>query len=214
MYLAHSILSLLLLLPSLPPAGGSAGVRDEGKFFSTDAIQAAERTIRQIQADEHRDVLIETVPDIPQDLREQFQEKGKAKFFEDWADSRAKERGISGVYILICRNPSHLQAAVGNVTEQKLFTITDRDELVRVLLKQFRQKQFDQGLLDAVDFIQRRMKAHAASPAPQSPSAEGSYPRSDVRSPSLGPPPIESASESTFLLHSDSKIVAGIGDLS
>lgn len=161
MHLAHSILSLLLLIPSLPPVGRHDGVQDDGKFFSADAIQSAERIIGQIQSDEHRDVLIETVAEIPQDLRDQFEQKGKTKFFQDWANARAKERGISGVYILICKNPSHLQAAVGNITQQKLFTIADRDELVRVLLRRFRQHQFDDGLLDAVKFIQQRMNSNS-----------------------------------------------------
>lgn len=166
MHVAHLIISMLLLLPSLPPIGGSEAVRDDAKFFSADAIQSAQHIIEQIKSDEHRDVLIETVPDIPEDLRDQFQQKGKTKFFQDWANLRAKERRISGVYVLICKSPSHLQVAVGNVTEQKLFTVADRDELAHVLLQQFRQHHFDDGLLDGVKFIQQRMKSNSDEDAP------------------------------------------------
>jgi uncharacterized membrane protein YgcG len=157
------LLAPLAMLPALPPVSGG-GVRDQGKFFSLDAITSADRVIDQVRDDEQRDVLIETVPDVPQELRDQLADRGKAKFFADWAESRARERGISGVYILICKDPAHLQVAVGNVTRQKLFTTADRDELAQIMLRKFRQKQFDQGLLDAVNFIQRQMKAHGPAP--------------------------------------------------
>jgi uncharacterized membrane protein YgcG len=164
------LLAPLALLPVLPRFGGYDGVRDDASFFSPAAVRDASAVIDRIRDDHKRDVLVETIPEVPQDLRDDLQQKGKAKFFADWAAARAKEHGISGVYILICKNPSHLQVAVGNVTQQELFTVADRDELARKLLARFRTKQFDQGLLDGVQFIQRQMDAHAP-PVGEPPSA-------------------------------------------
>jgi hypothetical protein len=150
----------LAFVPATLPIQGAGGVHDDGKFCSADAIQSANVVIDQIRLGSGRTVLVETIPEIPPELNDQLKQKGKSRFWEEWTAARATERRISGVYVLICRSPSHLQVAVGNVTQQTLFPLADRDELVRMLLRQFGQKQFDQGLLDAVQYVQERMKAH------------------------------------------------------
>lgn len=158
-----SIAPLLLLLVSLPALGASTGVRDEAHFFSSGAVSQADQIIHQINARHHRDVLIETVPNVPQDMAQEEQSQGRDAFFKQWADQRASQEGVSGVYVLICKDPPHLQVAVGNATAQRLFTYSNRDELSRRMLASFKAKDFDQGLLDGVRFIQQQMDAHVPS---------------------------------------------------
>lgn len=159
-----SVLTLLLLplglIPALPPFDGAGGVHDDAKFFSSDAVAQSEKTIRGIWEKEHRAVLIETISDLSPEQQDDLQKKGKIRFWEELTDGRAQASGISGVYILICKHPGHLEAAVGNQTAERLFTRADRDELVRRMLNQFRQKQFDAALVNGLDFIHQQMNAH------------------------------------------------------
>lgn len=151
---------LILLLSAFPSLAASLGVRDDAHFFSPEAINQADQIIQQINARHHRDLLIETVPSVPQDMAAQEQSMGKDAFFRQWTDQRASQQGVNGVYVLICKNPSHLQAAVGNATAQRLFTTADRDELAKRMLASFKAKNFDGGLLDAARFVQQQMDAH------------------------------------------------------
>lgn len=154
------LLAPLAFVPATLPTQAAGGVHDDGRFFSADAIHSANLVIDQIRLTSGRAVLVETLPEIPPELNDQLKQKGKSRFWVEWTAERATKRGINGVYVLICKSPRHLQVAVGNVTQQKLFPPADRDELVRRLLVQFRQNQFDQGLLDGVRYVEERMQAH------------------------------------------------------
>jgi uncharacterized membrane protein YgcG len=159
------LIALLLLLAQAPrAAAATSGVRDEAKFFSPDAISRAEGTLRQISQKHQKDVLVETFPSIPQDLQAKFQQEGKAQFFEGWANQLAHQSAVDGVLILITRSPGHIQVWDGNKTSQRLFTQADRTRLSNgILATAFRNKQFDQGLEQAVQFIQQQMDAHGAA---------------------------------------------------
>lgn len=157
------IAPLIMLCAALPASAASMGVKDEAHFFSADAVSQAEQLIQKINARHHRDVMIETVPEVPQDMQGQLQSQGKDEFFKQWSEKRAADEGVSGVYVLICKNPSHLQAAVGNKTAERLFTEADRDKLAKGMLDAFKQKHFDQGLVEGVKFVGRQMDAHVPS---------------------------------------------------
>ena len=156
-------LMLLALCTSRASAAASSGVHDEAHFFSDDTVQQAEQIIRQIDQKHRRDVLVETVPSVPSDLQDRLQQQGTRPFFQSWANQRAKQRGVSGIYILICRQPSHLEVAVGNATAQRLFTIADRDAVAKQLVSAFKERQYDQGLIAALQSIQQRMDENAGS---------------------------------------------------
>lgn len=149
-----------LLLGAASASAASYGVRDNAHFFSPDAVQQADQIIRQIVQRHQHDVLIETIPSIPQDQR-QAMEANPRQFWEHYVDQRALAAGVRGVYVLVTRQPAHIQAAVGNVTRQQLFTLADRDELVREIVTQFKAGNYDQGLLAGVHYIQQQMDANA-----------------------------------------------------
>lgn len=164
---------LILLLSGIISHAASNGVRDDAHFFSANAIQQANQVIQQIDQRHQKDLLIETVPTITADKKDEYDPQNKNTFFQRWADERAQQQGVNGVYILICKDPSHLQVEPGNKTRMRLFTLADRDQLSHRLLADFRQKQFDQGLMDAVQFVQQRMDTNSAS----SSTGSGSVPR-------------------------------------
>jgi uncharacterized membrane protein YgcG len=153
----------LLVLASSPALAASGGVHDDAHFFSADAITQANQIIQQINQKHHKDLLIQTFPDIPQDLQAKFQQLGKQRFFEGWTNQQAKAQGVDGIYILITRDPGHLEVWVGNITQQRLFPLSDRDQLKRLLASSFGQKDYDGGLLQGVQFVQKEMDANGSA---------------------------------------------------
>ncbi|HEY8746417.1 MAG TPA: TPM domain-containing protein [Tepidisphaeraceae bacterium] len=152
---------LLLLMLGARAVAASNGVRDEAHFFSANAISQAEQRIQQIEQKHHKDLLVDTLPTIPPDLKAQYDPQNKEAFFEKMASSRAKAQGVDGVYVLITRDPPHLQVMPGNNTRQRLFPLADRDAVRDQLLTAFKQEKYDQGLLDMVGAIQQKMDANA-----------------------------------------------------
>ena len=150
-------------------------IKDEGKFFSEGAVDNANNKIREIHHDFGKDLLIETFASVPADLAKDvdLQDKeARSKFFEKWARERAREADANGISILICKSPAHIQVEVGNHTREKDFTLKDRDELAKILIEKFREKKYDEGLLEAVDFVAKRLKANGARAGVRAP--EGS----------------------------------------
>jgi uncharacterized membrane protein YgcG len=69
---------------------------------------------------------------------------------------RAKSAGVKGAIVLITRDPSYLQVDVGERTRQHAFTPADRDRLRDTMLTAFKQKRYDEGLLQGIDVFRKR----------------------------------------------------------
>lgn len=137
-----------------------AQVRDNTGMFSSQAMQQANADIEQIRRQYGKDVVVEVFGQIPQEMRDEYQTVGQQQFFNAWMRQRARELGVNGVYVLVCRNPSFLEVGVGQETAKGAFTTQDRNQLASLMLGQFRNGQFDQGLVSGVDFVQQKMQAN------------------------------------------------------
>jgi uncharacterized protein len=163
--LASALIALPLLLAGSLAQAANAGVRDQAGFFSESAKSAATRMISEIQTTLKREVVIETFRDIPAEVRRGVDLQDKAavnKVFESWSVQRARELGIQGVYVLLTREPAHLQVAVGNQTQRQAFTVADRNALANRMLERLRAKQYDDALIAGVGFVRDTLTAHAA----------------------------------------------------
>src|SRR5262249_6214353 len=81
-------------------------VKDDAKLFTDEAIKKANDQIREIAQKYDRDLLVETFASVPADEVENVKKMDKeerGKFFEKWANERAKFRAVNGVYVLICK---------------------------------------------------------------------------------------------------------------
>src|SRR5690349_10173017 len=97
-------------LAALAPAANVAPViKDDGKFFSAEAVSKANKKIKEIAQNYNKDLLIETFSEIPADRKESYKPENKREFFEKWAREQAHENAVNGVYVLICKQPPHLQ---------------------------------------------------------------------------------------------------------
>lgn len=152
-----AIWAIALLGSSAIATAAEPKVYDNSKFFSEETVKQADYLLVLIQKDFGKDVVVETFETIPQSLRDQFAKQDRRAFFEDWLRSRAKHYGVNGVFILICRDPGRLELEPGMKTRQDAFTLTDRDDAVKVIADDFRKKEFDKGLIDGLELINQRM---------------------------------------------------------
>ena len=137
--------AVVLIFIRMAQATG-ASIQDAAGFFSKDAIATAEQQIAALHKQFGKDLRVETYARIPADRADQYVPEKRKAFFATWAYQRAKELGLDGVIVLICKDPSFLQVEVGDRTKQQAFTLANRDYMRDLLGTAFRQRHFDDGL--------------------------------------------------------------------
>lgn len=143
-------------------------IRDQAGFFSEAAESTAARTISEIERSQKKDLVIETFAEVPAEVRRgvDLQDKAAVKrLFESWSVQRARELGLNGIYVVMTREPAHLQVVVGNETQREAFTLADRDALVVRMLDRLRAKKNDEALIAGVEFVRDTLRSHASSGA-------------------------------------------------
>jgi len=169
------------LAGSLTLCAGTAGIHDNAGFFSEAAKADAGRNITELQRTLKKDLCIETYAEIPADLQQGANLQDKAavsRVVGQWAVKRAREQGVNGVFVLIVKQPAHLQAVVGNETQKQAFTLGDRDTMVSQMLAKLRSKNPDGALREGVSFVASTMRNHASSHARPVTSSSTSFPYS------------------------------------
>lgn len=135
-------------------------IKDEAGFFSADAVRKAIQEIVAIEQRCGRDFIVETFKEIPAGRKKDASTDKRAQLFADWARERTGERKVDGVYILVCKDPAHLETGVSGEALARAFTPKDRAKLNELLLKQFREKKFDAGLSEAIQFVDRTYRTN------------------------------------------------------
>jgi len=160
----HVLPACVALLFGVPIAHAEVdGIRDNGGFFSARAKTEALRSIDEIGKRFRKDLVYETFSGIPQDLKQDVDLSNKAamsQFYEEWALKLAKQQRVNGIYILLVKEPPHLQILVGNDTQRTAFTLKDRDALRSLMLPKLHNKQNDDALLESVSFVSGTLQAH------------------------------------------------------
>jgi hypothetical protein len=158
--LVPALLAGWLLLAGPAAAVFPPPIKDEAKLFSAEALDKANKKIKDIYRAARKDVVIETYAAVPEGKKVPEEPKKKMEFFRDWARARTKELGVNGIYILISTNPRALYVQVDPVTRKKAFPAKDRKKLEQKLLGSFKEKKFDAGLLEGLDVIASALKAN------------------------------------------------------
>ena len=152
----------LLLSPAIAHAD-MGGIRDDGAFFSAQARTEALKDIHEMGKRYKKDLMFETFREIPADLKQGVDLTDKAakdRLYEQWATKQFKQQGINGIYILIVKDPPHLQIMVGNDTLKEAFTSKDRDALRSMMLAKLHDKQNDDALRESVNFVNATLRSH------------------------------------------------------
>ncbi|OYW31727.1 MAG: hypothetical protein B7Z47_00225 [Chthoniobacter sp. 12-60-6] len=159
-------LAATLLLGTAARAAG--GIQDDGSFFSEFAEVNATGTIKEVATKLHKDIAVQTFATVPEDMKAAVLTADKAtanRGFSQWAEQLARAKKVNGVFIMLVKQPAHLQVVVGSDTQRQAFTLTDRATLVQRMLAQLRQQKNDDALIDAVNFISTTMTAHRSGAA-------------------------------------------------
>jgi uncharacterized membrane protein YgcG len=124
-----------------------ADVRDTTGTFSEEAVRQANKVIEEIHQKYGKEVVVEVLP------------SAGGQSYSQLVNSRAQQANVNGVYVLITRNPGHVEVWVHN-DAARAFPAQDRDQLRDRFVAQFRNRQFDQGLTGGVDFIRQSFFAN------------------------------------------------------
>jgi hypothetical protein len=144
------------------PTSGTPRIVDAGGFFKAESVEAATKAIQEIKSSTNRDVVIETFAAIPDAERVRFNQldrDGQTKFVADWANKRAKDLNVKGVYLLACRKPGkfYVTSAGQGVTQETVQRVRKRVE------DAFRQGKFDDGLAGVIEIIQSDLRNQRGS---------------------------------------------------
>ena len=153
------VLTVILLAATTAARGQTAtGIRDDANFFSPQGEAKAADAIRRIEQRHGTRVVVETYPSIPREVLSEFgQPTNRTQFYERWMVRRGRQTG-GDVFLLITREPRWAQIGASEKTRQSgAFTTQDFVQANERLIAAFKQQQFDQGLLQAVEFIDRRL---------------------------------------------------------
>lgn len=151
------------LLLGTAGARAAGGIQDDGAFFSEFARVNATGTINDVSTRLHKDITVQTFASVPEDIKSTVLQSDKAatnRGFTQWAEQLARSKKVNGVFIMLVKEPAHLQVVVGTDTQRQAFTLSDRATLVQRMLGQLKQKKNDDALIDAVNFISTTMNSH------------------------------------------------------
>ena len=153
-------------------AAGAADspVTDEAGLFSPTAVHKATEGIEEIRRTEHKDLVIETYPGVPEDRARAFAamtRRQREDFFLRWAEERARARGVDGILVLICKRPPTTEVVLGPDTEDRVFPERDRARLARELTLHGWRKNYDAELLDAVTLVRTALHHNLRAGGPQ-----------------------------------------------
>ena len=151
-------IALVLASVALLTREAVAGVlRDGADFFSTNAESQVKQTLDRIQQRHGKNVVVETQTSPPPSVPTGGSEAARNQAYRDWLDRRGTEQGAD-VIILVTRNPSHVEVGSSKaMRDSGAFTANDHRATSDLILPRFRQKNFDEGILQAVQFIDRRL---------------------------------------------------------
>ncbi len=202
-------LAVMLVSCSMAHATG-AGIDDAAGFFSQEAMATAAPQIAAIQQKYGKDLRVETYATLPADRAAHYTPETRPAFFATWAYQRAKAVGLEGVMILLCKDPAFVQVEVGDRTQHQAFTLANRDHMRDLLVTVFRQKHFDDGLLQAVAYYATSLEANLREPGPGSRPSETPTPgvRPSMPAPQASPSSTPQGTRSLLWILA---IIGGVG---
>lgn len=161
-----------------PSCWASAFVNDSGKFFSDSTLKELSSRIEQIKNATGKDIYVITVDRLE---KKSIDGATVALSIDEAAVAFGKEKKVNGVVIYVSRVPSKLTVKVGTNTA-RLITPEKKAMVRNAMVKAFKEKRFDDGILQAVTILEDTMKYKVSSVTSSKPSPVSAYP---VSSPPL-----------------------------
>src|SRR5262249_19767112 len=103
--------------------------------------------------------------------KHRYDEGNREAFYRAWLQDLADEVGANGIVVMIYKDQkhndaTHIEVGVGRETQKKAFTLSNRNELYRILRDGW-GKDRDRALLDGVQYVDDTLESHhkASNPA-------------------------------------------------
>ncbi len=140
----------------------AADVVDRAGFFSPEKVAAAKAELSALQAKTGWSLQVETFPTLPADQEAKFAKLTKAEqsaFYGRWLRDVATSTQATGVVVLICREPAHLEVGTSQALKGAGYSAASRQALSTTLLTHFRAKEYDQGLAAVTSLVTEQLTA-------------------------------------------------------
>jgi uncharacterized membrane protein YgcG len=152
----------LVVMAALAVSKVEAGeIHDRAGMFSAEAVKKARAELDRIEQKTGISVLIETIDSIPG-----LDKKASANIHKDaietFAERRAREAGSEGVYLLLSKNDKLSSQVLVRERYEPLLPREARQAVREAMLAEFKTGNYDQGLLKAVETMDRSL---ASAPA-------------------------------------------------
>lgn len=172
------VAAMLWLAPAVVRA---AEISDGGGFFSAEAITTANQSIRDLEQKLGHEVRIETIAAAPTDKIEavaKMDAKQREAFFSKWVHDRAEATQSRGIFVLICREPSHLNLWAGTPIQRAGFGAAQAKTVKEAMLTRLKAKEYDKALTEGVAQLSTTFgglshaKAKASTTTPATPGSK------------------------------------------
>jgi len=160
---------LLLVGPAGLQAQSRTEVRDGAGLFNAKTIAQVDQELREIGKVYRRDVVIETIKELPAKQRNLLDRahsaKQAARLFGEWATEKARALGMDGVYILISTIPGykHVQVTVWPDEQPLPLRWRDRDQVRRCFVEVESHKGANKALTDMVEELRDCLSKNLAA---------------------------------------------------
>jgi uncharacterized membrane protein YgcG len=157
-------LALAVALLALAPQARAVyppPVKDDGKFFTAEGLKKANAKIKDIYKKYKKDVVVETIDALSVDDEKKAKEEGNMKYFTKHGVKRIDDLGVNGVYLVLSKKPRFGRIVMDPQTQKAAFKAADRDKAYAKLVERFKESEFDEGLLAALDSIEASLKANS-----------------------------------------------------
>jgi hypothetical protein len=156
-----------------PKIDGRLIVEDGAGFFTPEAIRRAKGILSEARDIYPREMLVMSLRDLSEAKIKEYEKladsSAKERFFSEIAHEEARASKARGVFVLICRKPSHLIVLADKDVRDKGFAGSDEQRVRDVFVERFREgsKQekeeekraiFDKALISAAEYVRDSYK--------------------------------------------------------
>lgn len=163
--LLPAVILLCWLGASSLALAADAGMHDNAKLFSADAVKKVDDTLKELKTKTNKTVVIETHKGIPADQRDAFR-ADRITFYKKWVERRGQSQGIIGTLYMIVQETKDDVGSAGtpgfrieywtDTATRKQFTNEEAETASSILRKEF-GKDHNQALLDMTASIKTGM---------------------------------------------------------
>jgi hypothetical protein len=136
-------------------------VKDEAGFFKPETLDKVNAIVKEIKEKYGKDFYVETFPAVSPEHAQEVRgmtQAARDRFFQQWAEERAKIADVDGIYVLVGRDPPG-SAIVVSPDLASRFTEQNREQLKPWLPYRGSKYTADERFLKAAKYVEQVLAA-------------------------------------------------------